>query len=204
MAVTRIGLVALVASLGLNAALVAARYRAPSGAQGAVPASGGAGAAGAPGAEEPSAPSDPACPERLALHEEIDRAAQELRRVAPADRLFRMGAPNDVARARLAPVIERALAGAAGAGSHTLECRDQVCRLSIFQREAEDANAWSRALQDPRRELLSRYTRDGIQFTGGGRVSDPITGERLTRRDGYIRLANADGAPLGEEAGGGR
>jgi hypothetical protein len=202
----RIALAALVASAALNGGLLWARYREPAV---AVDDEAWPGTGAAPEGARPSsvqrtlvanAANDPAClARRDALRAEVERAAQELRRVAPADRLFRMGAPNEGARARLAPVIARALAGDGGAPSHTLECRDQVCRLSILQREGEDANRWMWPLQDPRQELQSRYSRHGVGFTGVRWVKDPVTGEDLKRHDCFVKLANADGSPLGED-----
>jgi hypothetical protein len=48
------------------------------------------------------------------LRADVDRAVEELRRALPPHQLFRLGAPNDAARARLATVLAPILAGDAG------------------------------------------------------------------------------------------
>jgi hypothetical protein len=134
------------------------------------------------------------------LRGDIERAATEIRRVMPADRLFRLGAPNEPARARLAPVLARLMSTDAGpTPTHTLECRDYVCKLSVLDPEGGPTpDRWMLPLQSPQMRL---YTRQGAQFTGGGWVKDPVSGEGLRRSEVFIKLANPDGTPIGSERG---
>ena len=136
------------------------------------------------------------------LRADVDRAAEELRRVLPPHELFRLGAPNEAARARLATVLAPILAGDAGSPpEHTFECRDFVCRLSVIDPAGgPSADRWLLPLQ--RASELRRYTRRGLLFRGGGWLKDPVTGEDLQRRYMYITLLRADGAPEDEGAGG--
>jgi hypothetical protein len=139
---------------------------------------------------------DPACQRRLdAAREGLERAADELRRVMPARRLFQVGAPNEIAQRRVSAVLARLLTDEAGAiPAHTVECRDEVCRLSVLRPEKEsEGSGWMLRLQ--RSADLRAYVVGGIDFEGGGSLKDPVTAEALRRQDAYLRLASADGAP---------
>jgi hypothetical protein len=141
----------------------------------------------------------PACAARLpALQAEITRAAEQLTRVMPADQLFPLGAPNEVARVRLAPLIEAIVLGDAGApAAHDFDCRGLVCRLCVLgPTEGESANRWMLPLQTSAE--LRRHQRRGVQLAGGAFVRDAITGQGMRRRCAYLSLARADGAPAGE------
>jgi hypothetical protein len=143
--------------------------------------------------------SAPECRKKVeALQGEIERAATELRRVMPADRLFRLGAPNEPARARMAPVLARLMGSDAGPPpEHTVECRDYVCKVSVLDTEGGPSpDRWMLPLQSPEMRL---YTHHGVQFTGGGFVKDPVSGEGLRRSEAFIKLANPDGTPISSE-----
>jgi hypothetical protein len=117
-----------------------------------------------------------------------------LRAVLPPNQLFQSSPPNDVARSRLAPVVEQALGGASGGCTHALECKDFVCRIVI---PGEGGTAQEQCLARLHRARpLWAYTREGLFFTAGPWAKNPLTGVGGYRKEVYLRLANADGAPI--------
>jgi hypothetical protein len=200
----RVGLAALVVSLALNGGLLWERITKAHGTATDINLTGHVSSPATP--HSASAPRTAVTPASAAecrkqvdvLRGDIERAATELRRVMPADRLFRLGAPNEPARARLAPVLARLMSTDAGpTPTHTLECRDYVCKLSVLDPEGGPSpDRWMLPLQSPQMGL---YTPQGVLFTGGDWVKDPVSGEGFRRNEAFIKLANPDGTLIGSE-----
>jgi hypothetical protein len=187
----------LVASLGLNGVLVLWHGRSADVAPAGPPARSSA------EAEDPAPPPESAAAceaRRPRLRAEIERASEELRKVLSPQEQFRLGAPNEAARVRLAPVLERILAEHGGPlPDHDFECRDLVCRLCVLDAvDGGSANRWMLPLQTSAE--LRRYQRGSVQFAGGAFVRDSATGQGFSRRCAHVPLASADGAPAGEGA----
>jgi hypothetical protein len=96
----------------------------------------------------PAASSPPAdltsCIGRLATLEAlaVERSG-ELRKALPLAQLFLLGHRNPAAETRLAPLIDSLIATDAGSGpSHTLECRDVTCKLTVLEPTGADGNVW--------------------------------------------------------------
>ena len=191
----RIGMALLVVSLGLNG-LLAWKGR------GAELSTRRTGVGQEPPAPPSGAPSNEiprGCEQqRQALVASVIAETARLNQVSPANVLFQSNPANDVARARLAPIVEQALGGVGCA--HVLECKDFVCRIVIPGGDPASEACLGR-LQGAR--PLWAYTQDRLLFKAGPWVKDPLTGIAGYRREVYIRLANADGAPI-EESGGER
>jgi hypothetical protein len=187
---------ALVMSIGLNVVLFFGR-----GWEGGVaPPEGSLPRVPAPAAGRP--PEDAsACEARLPqLRAEIERASDQVRKVLFPHERFRLGAPNELARVRLAPLLERIVASDGGpVPDHDLECRDLVCRLCVLDAvDGGSADRWMIPLQTSAE--LARYQRGRVEFAGGAFVRDSVTGRAFRRRCAHIPLASADGAPAGEGA----
>jgi RNA polymerase sigma factor (sigma-70 family) len=143
-----------------------------------------------PGAPAPARPMEAAaCAERLRAREaELVEAEAELRRVSPPDQAWRASPPDDGGRERLAPVLERILAGVPEPPSHTVECRRHACRLVIVEPEnAPRRDRWMRPLQ--LNAELAALVEDGPLFSGeGGSRRDPLTGSWLRQSVVYWKL----------------
>jgi hypothetical protein len=130
------------------------------------------------------------CQSRLAAAEtDVQNKSGQLRRVLPFARLFRIGRPNPEAAALLGPLVDRVLLGLDGGAvpTHSLECRDVVCRLVFVSPTDSDSDGWMQSLQ--RRDTELRRHVSGMSFHVGNPTQDPITREGLQESAVYLRLA---------------
>jgi hypothetical protein len=119
---------------------------------------------------------------------------EKLAQVLPPHVIFQAGSPNNAATAMFLPIVSRLLGGDGGApASHTLECRNVVCRLSVVEDQRADAN-WRQLLQ---RDADFRSRVATIGFHGPDPSQDLLTKESILETRVYFRIADSYVAGVG-------
>jgi hypothetical protein len=151
-------------------------------------------------ADRPGGGGTPECQQKRAqLRAELQRETEQLRQVLRSDRLFERSTVNEVARSRLAPVVAGLLEGESSGCDHALECRDVVCRVIVPAGAGAAAQEQCLARLQKSKELRT-YSREGLFFTAGPWVRDPLSGLGGYRKDAYLRLQNLEAEPIAEPA----
>jgi RNA polymerase sigma factor (sigma-70 family) len=131
------------------------------------------------------------------LRVQVADAENEALSVVSPHTLFRRGAPNPTAEAKLGPELERVLRGTRSAPpAHTLECRTWACKLTVLEtnEEMRRPDHWIGPLQrDPVIGFAQSMTRR-FMFASAGRVRDPVADVPLNRQFVFISLADSSGS----------
>lgn len=131
----------------------------------------------------------PTCPGQLAqIADRLSRAEEALDEYRPwPDRFERGSAAPSLERdlaAELRPLFDDLPEG----WSQDLECRADICRLEIIEREGGVDFDWQRRLQGENRPEKQQ----GVRFEAGSPLQDPATKDPLVSHVMYMRMAAPD------------
>lgn len=132
------------------------------------------------------------CPDQLRdLGQRLADAEQQLDRYLPPDKRFEKGAPSPALESKMQRALAQILDGAPEGWNHNLECRADVCRLDMVERDGSDEFDWMARIQRQRPDGVG-----AMAFEASRPGQDPVTKEPLTSQAAYLRVQS--GAQSGQ------
>jgi hypothetical protein len=116
--------------------------------------------------------------------EELAKTRAELAKFLPPNERFARGSADPGAERRIGSDLDRVLKEV----THTVECRDRVCKIEIVEPRDRRSN-WMGDLQEDKK--LGASVR-GMMFAATTPTKDPVSGEPLERSDVYVAVADPE------------